>query len=296
MSALAHAALHPALQRHDNTLVRHIFLLQLADHFRKELLDAIEVALDRRNLAEPRNLGLTRPHLDHLTPGAGAGLSWLQADGSGGMQTLTQGQAVRQFPFSWSPDGKNLAFAQYDLATGGCCEIWILPVSDSGQPGEPKPFLKLETAISGFYAPQFSPDGHWLAYSEYVSSVPQIFVVPFPGPGGKWQVSITGGNYPQWSKTGHELFYVPASSRGQKGLAEVTYSVAGNSFQPGRPTELFVGNFEPKDPFPFYDVAPDGKHFAMLERVGGKAAEATPPTVVLNWFTRVARMVAASQK
>jgi hypothetical protein len=49
-------------------------------------------------------------------------------------------------------------------------------------------------------------------------------------------------------------------------------------------------------PFPFYDVAPNGKHFAMLERVGGRAPEATPPTVVLNWFARVAWMVAASQK
>jgi hypothetical protein len=49
-------------------------------------------------------------------------------------------------------------------------------------------------------------------------------------------------------------------------------------------------------PYPSYDVAPDGKHFAMFEPLQGKAAEQTLPTVVVNWFDSVQKLVAAGQK
>src|SRR5579859_197240 len=229
--------------------------------------------------------------------GIGPGISWLPSDGSGSMETLTKGATVRQFPFSWSPNGKTLAFAQFSQKTGGCCEIWMLPMGPNGQPGTPIPFLKAETSeLGGGGAPAFSPDGRWLAYQGYASGVIQVYVVPYPGPGGRWQVSVSGGLFPTWSKTGHELFFLQGGLRGQLALEEVAYSVEGNSFQPGKPTVLFHGDFEMRQPLPGYDVAPDGKHFAMFEPVGERTAAPAPPTVVLNWFTRVAAMVATSQK
>ncbi len=30
---------------------------------------------------------------------------------------------------------------------------------------------------------------------------------PFPGPGGKWQISVSGGTEPVWSPDGKEIFY-----------------------------------------------------------------------------------------
>jgi hypothetical protein len=39
------------------------------------------------------------------------------------------------------------------------------------------------------YDGNFSPDGHWLAYFSDETGQPEVYVVPFPGPGGKYQIS-----------------------------------------------------------------------------------------------------------
>jgi hypothetical protein len=33
-----------------------------------------------------------------------------------------------------------------------------------------------------------------------------VYVVPYPGPGGKTQVSSSGGTQPRWNRNGRELF------------------------------------------------------------------------------------------
>jgi WD40-like Beta Propeller Repeat len=55
----------------------------------------------------------------------------------------------------------------------------------------------------------FSPDGRFIAYTstEAGGSTWDIYVRPFPGPGGKWRISTTGGIYPAWSATTHELLF-----------------------------------------------------------------------------------------
>ena len=51
--------------------------------------------------------------------------------------------------------------------------------------------------------PMFSPDGRFVAYfySEGGSTSYDVYVRPFPGPGGPWRVSANGGMYPRWSST-----------------------------------------------------------------------------------------------
>src|SRR6202030_1842180 len=56
-------------------------------------------------------------------------------------------------------------------------------------------------------APRFSPDGRWLAYSSDESGRREIYVQPYPGPGGKRQISTEGGTEPVWNPDGRELFY-----------------------------------------------------------------------------------------
>ena len=54
----------------------------------------------------------------------------------------------------------------------------------------------------------FSPDGRWIAYrSNEAGGNGDVYVRPFPGPGGKWRVSTEGGLYPRWSTTAHELLF-----------------------------------------------------------------------------------------
>lgn len=111
---------------------------------------------------------------------------------------------------SFSPDGKYLAyFAQGDPKTG--TDIWILP-EPLGTPGAVKsyPFLRTEFDESN---PQFSTDGHWIAYNSNESGKNEVYVAPFPGPGGKWQVSAAGGTSPRWRPDGKELFYLAPDGR-----------------------------------------------------------------------------------
>jgi len=125
----------------------------------------------------------------------------------------------------------------------------------------------------------------------YKAGVPQIYVVPFPGPGGKWQISTDAGVEPRWSKTGHELFYVDGTSS----LIAVPYSVEKNSFQPGKPQMLFPNRLEMRAPFPSYDVTPDGQHFVVFQFAGGKIAAISQPTVILNWIDQVRQLVTSGQ-
>ena len=96
-----------------------------------------------------------------------------------------------QIPHSWSPDGQLLAFTEINPTTG--YDIWVLRMGDR----KAQPFLRTPFNES---APRFSPDGRWLAYVSNESGRYEIYVQPYPGPGGKWQISTEGGTEPVWNR------------------------------------------------------------------------------------------------
>jgi len=102
---------------------------------------------------------------------------------------------------SVSKDGKWLAYHDGDPATATGFDIWVVSLE-----GEKKPEAFLRTQATEA-SPQFSPDGHWLAYTSNESGRNEIYVQPFPGPGQKIPISTNGGGAPQWSSDGSELFY-----------------------------------------------------------------------------------------
>jgi serine/threonine protein kinase/Tol biopolymer transport system component len=218
------------------------------------------------------------------------GIYWKRSDGSGEEEALTPlRRNVNVAPSSWSPDGQTLAIYGFSEKDGSCCEMWTVTMNEKGKPQEPRRFPFQESSIENGILPRFSPDGHWVAYVSTELGIPQVYVVPFPGSGGKWQVSADGGSEPRWSKTGHEIFYVRGSS-----VIAVPYSVEKNSFQLGKPEKLFDG-VELRAPFTSYDVMPDGQHFVMFQFAGGRSALLSQPTVVLNWFDEARKQVAAGQ-
>jgi serine/threonine protein kinase/Tol biopolymer transport system component len=230
---------------------------------------------------------LTYAHPYSTPKGSGQAIYWKRSDGTGEEEPLTPETILNAYPSSWSPDGRVLAFLRLSGKDGSCCEIWTLTVNEKGKPEEPRPF----PAVGRGFGASFSPDGRWLAYTSVESGIPQIYVVPFPGPGGKWQVSTDGGVDVRWSKSGHELFYTNSSA-----LIAVPYSVEKNSFQPGKPEKLFgEDRFEMRAPLASYDVTLDGQHFVMFQLTGGRMAAASGPTVVLNWIDQTRRLVAAGQ-
>jgi len=178
---------------------------------------------------------------------------------------------------SWSPDGQLLAFVEIDPTTG--YDIWVLRMGDR----KPQPFLRTPFDES---APQFSPDGHWLAYISNESGPWEVYVQPYPGPGGKWQISTEGGTEPVWNRNGRELFY----RSGDKMMAVDVDTQP--SFAAGKPRVLFEGRYEPTPAtFPNYDVSPDGQRFLMLKPSEAGEAAPTQINVVLNWFEELKRRV-----
>jgi serine/threonine protein kinase/Tol biopolymer transport system component len=208
-------------------------------------------------------------------------LFWQLADGSGGLERLTTNEYIHA-PLSWSPDGQLLAFIEVNLTTG--LDIWVLRLSDR----KAQPFLRTPFNEG---APRFSPDGHWLAYISDESGRYEIYVQPYPGPGGKWQISTDGGMDPVWNPNGKELFY----RSGDKMMA--VDIVTQPSFAAGKPRVLFEGQYEPA-PFPIanYDVSPDGQRFLMLKPSGSAEAAPTQINIVLNWFEELKQKVPTGKK
>ena len=112
-----------------------------------------------------------------------------------------------QLPYSFTPDGKRLAFMQLIRGSGQSWKIWTVPVEADAsglRAGKAEAFLGTSFDERG---PAFSPDGRWLAYTSNESEEFEVYVRAFPDDGRKWRISSGGGRYPQWSRTGSQLFF-----------------------------------------------------------------------------------------
>jgi eukaryotic-like serine/threonine-protein kinase len=207
-------------------------------------------------------------------------LFWQPADGSGAAEGLTRERlSNNDVPSSWSPDGQAMAIVEQS----GTLSVWILPLQNR------KPQL-FDRGPANETAPRFSPDGHWIAYSSLESGRYEIYARPYPGPGGKWQISTEGGTEPVWNPRGRELFY-------RIGNKMIAVDVATQpSFSPGKPRVLFEGAYVPTPrSLPNYDVTPDGQRFLMLKATE-QAQAPTQISVVLNWFEELKRRVPTGTK
>jgi serine/threonine-protein kinase len=202
---------------------------------------------------------------------------WQLADGSGGLERLTASDNLN-VPGSFSPDGKLLAYMEVNPTTAD--DIWVLRLSDR----KAQPFLRTEFNEA---APAFSPDGRWLAYISDEAGRFEVYVQPFPGPGGKYQISTEGGTEPVWNPKGKELFY-------RSGDKMMAVDVATQpSFSVGKPRMLFQGPYVATTlTLPLYDVYPDGQRFVMMKPGEATAASSlTQIVVVQNWFEELKRLV-----
>jgi dipeptidyl aminopeptidase/acylaminoacyl peptidase len=195
------------------------------------------------------------------------------ADGSGPSERLTSSPHW-QTAGSWSPDGKTLLFLDW----GPTSDVWILQLD-----GDRKPRPLLHGAFNEGQA-RLSPNGRWLAYVSDESGREEVYVVPFPGSGGRWPISTEGGSQPVWARNGRELFYL----NGNRMMAATVTSDA--TFSAKKPELLFEAK-APSDEVLTYDVTPEGE-FLMIE----PGESDMPPTrinLVLNWMQEVRQRVAA---
>jgi len=227
-----------------------------------------------------------------LSSGKSPGIYWIRSDGAGNPRRLIEGQNLS--PNSFSPDGKHLAYQR----RGTRSEIWTVPLSledpERPKPGTPQLYLDSKGAQTLGEA-AFSPDGRWIAYMSDESGQFEIFVRPFPGLGGKWQVSSGGGVFPQWAPDSQKLFY-----RATDRIMEVLYATSGDSFVAGQPkawsgkafSNIGVGGAYA------YQPAPDGKRFVVVMSTSAAAPAELPThvTFLLNFADELRRKVPVSGK
>jgi serine/threonine protein kinase/Tol biopolymer transport system component len=184
----------------------------------------------------------------------------VNADGTGEVTRLTDSPDT-QLPNSWHPSGKFLAFQANRAKTGP--DLMILPMEGDAArgwtPGKPTVFLSTP-ANEG--AAMFSPDGRWIAYFSSDGSRSDVYVRPFPGPGGTWRVSTAGGIYPRWSAITHELLFLPTLAQGK--IMAAPYAVVGESFRADTPQIWSPTDYQGASATnAAYDLHPDGKRLAV---------------------------------
>ncbi len=189
------------------------------------------------------------------------------ADGSGAEEMLfSDAGGNTLIPSDWSRDGKTLFYSN-GFQTGEQT-TWALPLD-----GDRKPRLVVEHAVNA----TLSPNGRWLAYTLF-SGQAEVYVVAYGGGQGKWQVSPNGGQVPQWSKDGKELYYLD----GTQSIVAVPVKDLGNTLEFGAGQTL-VSQWTVLS-VPFYSVFPDGQKL-LMERVAQQVSQ--PITVVTNFTAQL---------
>jgi serine/threonine-protein kinase len=204
-----------------------------------------------------------------------SGIYWVPADGSGKPEQLLATDAVPT-PSSWSPDGKLLLYFQ--SAGQKPARIFVLPVS-GGVAGKPYPLHDTEAYEVDA---QVSPDGRWVAYVSSETGQSEVYLQPFPGPGGKERVSTQGGDSVRWAHNSRELYYRVTTGEGAIMAVDVETSP---QLHLGLPRTLTKGVFGTT-----FDVAPDGKRF-LVELIGGLDPGGRRMVGIDNWFEELKRRV-----
>ncbi|MFL5538042.1 MAG: TolB family protein [Longimicrobiaceae bacterium] len=199
------------------------------------------------------------------------------------MYALPAGFAFRSVA-AFTPDG-SAAVAAVRPARTRLHELWLLKRSPTGA-WQGTPLLRSDFNLDH---PALSPDGRWLAYMSDETGTSEVYVRPFPGPGGRVQVSSGGGAQPRWSPDGRRLYYRPPGGFARRlRMGSLTFapslgvSARGEAF-PGAtsPPEFGIDGF---------DVRPDGRGFVALRSASEHMREIV---VVLNWREEVRRRLRA---
>jgi serine/threonine protein kinase/Tol biopolymer transport system component len=191
------------------------------------------------------------------------GLYRVAADGSAAPQLLRETTINSHIT---SIAGGHAAVMVADPVTSA--DLWLLSL---GNTTEMRPFKQTPAAER---QGTLSPDGRWMAYASNESGRSEIYVEPVPGPGGRWQISTSGGEQPRWVRNGKEIVY----RNGTKMMSAAV--LIQPTFSTAKPVELFDRKFDRGGSVGGYDVTPDGQTFVMTR---AEQANPTEIRVVVGW-------------
>jgi hypothetical protein len=166
----------------------------------------------------------------------------------------------------WSPDGSTIITWASSSKNG--FDIATVPVNGDG-----KAHAVVSTAANE-QAPAISRDGKWLTYTSDESGRNELYITPFPGPGGKWPISTAGAVSGGWLGNGSEVWY--ANESGQYFAVPLTIKAGAVDVGTSRP--LFAGHPLHSD---LVDFTHDGKR--VLAAVSPVSTSGPALTLVTNW-------------
>jgi serine/threonine protein kinase len=124
---------------------------------------------------------------------------------NGGASRRVYASKTPIFIDGWSLDGKWIA--AHTNRVGGTDqkgEGFLIPMTPGVQPV----VFSDTTDERAVDETRFAPDGRWLAFGLTNVDTGEVFLMPVPPTGERWQVSVAGGAQPRWSGDGRSLFYL----------------------------------------------------------------------------------------
>ena len=181
------------------------------------------------------------------------------------------------YPDSWSHDAKHLIVGR---PRGPDYQLWSVSVED----GESED-VQLVAQVPLADEPRFSPDGRWVAFHAAVQAqgAPQVFAIPYPPTGERWQLSTEGGVQPRWGAGGRELYYLDTN-----GQVMVVETPNGDPTKARSPKVLFGLRLEPSTAFDQFAPVLDGKKFLVRRALRPGGADTGPVHVIVNWPETIA--------
>ena len=140
---------------------------------------------------------------------------------------LTRGMIYSGAPV-WSPDGKKIAFESY---SHGDLDIWTMNVADTRQGTDGTQTLDLTDDSKAYdYAPAWSPDGKWIAFTSWRTGTQQVFIVAPDCATACKATNISQNKFddqaPAWSPDGKRIAFV-SDRDGQRAIYLADFSSAG---------------------------------------------------------------------
>ena len=217
-----------------------------------------------------------------------SGIWWQRADGTGVAERLTRSApGGTHVPESFV--GRTGTFSFSDIGSDGSVTLHLFSIADR------KTTPLGDLSANAPFNSEFSPDGHWMAYTLRNAAGANVYVQPMPPTGAKYVVPRAGGHHPEWSRDGGRLLYFPAGDP----IVSVPVTTT-NGFAFGNPEPVPGGfiSLTSTQSARNHDLSPDGSPMVTVLPDGDTLGRGSSQNieVVLNWTEELKQKVGGNSR